>query len=178
MRKFIFTALSLFLFVSLIFNNGMYSATTGKIQGTITDAQNKEPLPGVNVIIEGTTYGAATDVNGFFFIINVPPGTYRLKASIVGYTVETKSDVRVYVDRTTTEDFALKSAAIAGEEVTITATRVPVPLDVSQTEAYVRGEDIVESSRSLKYWTICSQLASLKSAPTLNPRKLSGDWIV
>jgi hypothetical protein len=145
MRKLIFIGLSFFLFISLILNNGIYSATTGKIQGTITDAQSKEGLPGVNITLEGTTMGAATDDKGFFFIINIPPGTYSLKASIVGYAVETKSDVRVYVDRTTTTDFQLKTQAIAGQEVTVTAARAPVPLDVSQTESYVSGEDVSES---------------------------------
>ncbi len=64
---------------------------------------------------------------------------------MVGYAIETKSDVRVYVDRTTTSNFQLKTAAFVGEEVTITAARDPVPLDVSSTESYVTGEDVVES---------------------------------
>jgi hypothetical protein len=148
MRKLIFlsfiTILSLFLIASL--DSGMFAATTGKIQGTITDEQSKELLPGVNVVLEGTTLGAATNANGFFFIINIPPGTYSLKASIVGYAVETKSDVRVYVDRTTITDFQLKTQAIAGQEVTVTAERAPVPLDVSSTEAYISGLQIAESA--------------------------------
>ncbi len=137
--------ISALLITSLVLNNGVFAGTTGKIQGTIIDSQSSEPLIGVNVIMEGTTFGAATDESGFFFIINIPPGTYQLKASMVGYAVETKENVRVYVDRTTTQDFSLRTSAVAGEEVTVTAERVPVPLDVSQTEAYISGEDVVES---------------------------------
>ena len=138
--------LGIVMVLSLCVNIGVYAATTGKIQGTITDSQSNEPMPGVNVIVEGTVLGAATDENGFFFIINVPPGTYRLKASMVGYATETKNEVRVYVDRTTTTNFSLKTQAVAGEEVTVTAERVPVPLDVSATEAYLSGEDVAESA--------------------------------
>ena len=61
-------------------NSVVFAATTGKIQGTILDDESKEPLPGVNIVVEGTILGAATDENGFFFIINVPPGTYKIKA--------------------------------------------------------------------------------------------------
>ena len=58
---------------------------TGKIAGQVTDAETNEPLPGVNVILEGTEQGAATDANGEYYIINVTPGTYSLSASMVGY---------------------------------------------------------------------------------------------
>ena len=138
--------LSVLLLLSFCFTAEVYAATTGKIQGTVLDAESREPLPGVNVVLEGTIYGAATDANGFFFIINVPPGTYQLTASMVGYAKAAKEDVRIYVDRTTTVDFQLRTEAVAGEEVTVTAERVPVPLDVSATEVYVSGEDMQESA--------------------------------
>ncbi|MFC1558452.1 carboxypeptidase-like regulatory domain-containing protein [candidate division KSB1 bacterium] len=138
--------LSVFLVSFLCITPGTFAATTGKVQGIIVDSGSKEPLVGVNIVVDGTIYGAATDQNGFYFIINVPPGTYNLKASMVGYATETVENVRIYVDRTTTADVSLKTQAIAGEEVTVTATRVPVPLDVSSTEAYVSGEDVAESS--------------------------------
>lgn len=54
------------------------AATTGKIAGVITDAKTGEALPGVNVVIEGTQMGAATNLKGEYFVINVPPGTYNL----------------------------------------------------------------------------------------------------
>ncbi|GAI85648.1 unnamed protein product, partial [marine sediment metagenome] len=141
----IFFTLLGFLFL-ISFNTCIFSATTGKLQGTVIDAETKDPLPGVNFILEGTAFGAAADENGFYFIINLPPGTYQLKSTMVGYSTETISDVRIYVDRTTTQDISLRSSAIIGEEVTITASRVPVPLDVSATEVYVAGEEVVESA--------------------------------
>ena len=55
---------------------GLIAQTTGKISGTITDAENDDVLMGANVILEGTQLGAATGMDGSFYILNVPPGTY------------------------------------------------------------------------------------------------------
>ncbi|WP_243663545.1 carboxypeptidase-like regulatory domain-containing protein [Rhodothermus marinus] len=57
--------------------------TTGKIVGRVTDAQTGEPLPGVNVVILETQQGASTDADGYYVILNVRPGTYTLRASMV-----------------------------------------------------------------------------------------------
>lgn len=63
----------------------IWAGVTGKIAGFITDAKTGEPLPGVNVVLKGTSMGAATDIEGYYVILNVPPGTYTLEASFVGY---------------------------------------------------------------------------------------------
>jgi hypothetical protein len=59
--------------------------TAGKISGKITDLETGEPLVGCNVVIVGTGMGAATDVEGTFFIINVPPRKFDVEASLLGY---------------------------------------------------------------------------------------------
>ena len=88
------------------------AGTTGKIVGKVVDKATTEPLVGVNVVVEGTTLGAATDVNGGYIILKVAPGTYRLKASLVGYGATVVTDVRVYIDQTVTVPFELTSEAI------------------------------------------------------------------
>ena len=67
---------------------------TGKIRGKITDSQTGEVLIGANVIVVGTSWGGTTDVDGMFVILNVPPGTYTLKASFLGYQSITVSKDR------------------------------------------------------------------------------------
>jgi len=86
----------------------VYAGTTGKISGIVTDAQTKEPLPGCNIIIEGTSLGAASNINGEFFILNIPPGTYTVKASMVGYKTYKIDNVRVLIDLTTTLEFIME----------------------------------------------------------------------
>ena len=77
------------IFVSTI------SAKSGIIAGRVTDTDTGEPLIGANVLILNTNWGAATDVDGYFKIISVPPGTYELKASYVGYAAQSIKDVKV-----------------------------------------------------------------------------------
>ncbi|MBC8179906.1 carboxypeptidase-like regulatory domain-containing protein, partial [candidate division KSB1 bacterium] len=88
------------------------SGTRGKIAGVVIDATNGDPLPGVNIIIKGTTMGAATNIKGRYFILNVPAGVYSLTASMMGYKKVTYSNVRVSVDLTTTIEFKLSSEVL------------------------------------------------------------------
>ena len=71
------------LLVVLFFiaNSLLYSGSTGKIVGKVVDAETGEALIGVNVIVMGTNRGAATDIDGFYQIINIPPGVYNIKFS-------------------------------------------------------------------------------------------------
>jgi len=85
-----------------------WAATVGKITGTIRDAENGLPLGGVNIILEGSSMGAATDMNGYYVILNVPPGLYSMKAMMIGYAPVKYTDVGVNVEITTTVDFSLR----------------------------------------------------------------------
>jgi outer membrane receptor protein involved in Fe transport len=67
----------------------------GKISGKVIDAATKEPLVGANIVILNTDWGAATNINGEYFILNVPPGNYDLRFSFVGYAPKTVQNVRV-----------------------------------------------------------------------------------
>ncbi len=127
----------------LIYLNA-FGATTGKIAGIVMDAESGEGLPGANVIIQGTSVGAATDIDGHYFIINVPPGNYAVKASMMGYMTVIKENVKVDIDRTSTIDFSLEMSTIEGEEVTVVAERDIVPLDVSSSQVSAAGETVVE----------------------------------
>jgi len=106
-------------------------AQTGKITGRVVDANTGEPLPGVNVVIDGTTMGATTDIDGYYTIINVRPGTYTLRASFVGYVPQVVENVQVDVGLTTEVNFALQETAIGLQEVVVQATRPIVQPDVS-----------------------------------------------
>jgi len=131
----------LLFFLSLI-TFQLSAGTTGKISGKVVDAKTKEALFGANVIVEGTTYGAATDIDGNYFIINIPPGTYSVRASSVGYSSITFSNVKVSVDQTTKVDFELNEEAVELENVVVSATRPIVQKDLTSTETKISGDDI------------------------------------
>jgi hypothetical protein len=118
------------------------AGTTGKIAGKVRDGEKGEPLPGANVIIEGTTLGAVTDVEGDYFIINVPPGTYIVKASLIGYNAIRQTDVRVNIDQTTPLNFSLMSTVIQMNDVLITAERPVIEADVASSKTVMSGDQI------------------------------------
>ncbi len=121
----------------LLYSESLFGGTTGKIAGRVTDAETGEPLPAVNVIVAGTNRGAATDINGYYTILNMPPGKYTLKASYIGYAPYQVTDVVVQIDLTTTINMQLKTETVQGEEVVIVAERPVVVKDVSASQANI-----------------------------------------
>ncbi|KUO63718.1 TonB-dependent receptor [bacterium BRH_c32] len=110
MKKLIFGIL---LLVGTIIN------AQGSITGKVIDKSTKEGLPGVNLIIMDTNFGAATDINGDFIIRNVPIGKYSVRASYVGYLSATKTDVVVNSVRPANLLFELSSTFIELNGVTV-----------------------------------------------------------
>ena len=119
-----------------------FSGSTGKITGTVVDGRTKEKLAAVNVIIEGTTLGAATNPDGYYVILNIPPGQYRLRASLIGYSPATVVDVRVNIDQTTNIDIDLTEATVATQEVVVVAQRPVVQKDVSNSVTNLNVDEI------------------------------------
>ncbi len=96
---------------------GPAQAQTGSIQGTVVDSTDGGPLPGVNVVIEGTQQGASTGADGTYEILGLEPGAYTVRASFVGYTPKLVTDVQVSTGEATQVDIALSSGAVQLDEV-------------------------------------------------------------
>ena len=115
--------------------DNVMASTFGKVQGVVADADGN-PLPGANVVIEGTQRGATTDAEGYYLILAADPGLHRMTASMVGYTTSTQEGVSVKSDFTTNLDFTLTEAALEAAEMVVTARRPPVEPDKT-TSRYV-----------------------------------------
>jgi len=134
----------LFIFLLTLLPAFLFAATTGKIAGRVVDKETGEPLPAVNVTIDGTMMGAATDVNGEYFILNVPVGNYDLRARMISYKDLVVKDVRVKVDLTTRVDFKLEATVLdAAEEVTIIAERPIIQKDMTSSRSITTGEEMI-----------------------------------
>lgn len=121
----------------------VWAGTTGKIAGVVQDAETGEPLPGVNITLEGTTMGAATDGAGRYVVLFVPPGTYTLRASMIGYSPMRVENVRVSIDLTTEINFKLRSTVLElGEAVTVIAERPMVVKDLTASTSVMGSEEI------------------------------------
>lgn len=123
----------------------LFAGNTGKIAGKVVDKETKEPIPFANVIVEGTQLGAATNLNGEFVILNVPPGVYNVTASVVGYQKKTIRDVRVNVDFTTRLEFQLSQGSIDLPPVVVQGERNPlIRQDLTNPVASITNEKIEE----------------------------------
>ena len=119
-----------------------FAGTTGKIAGQITDSETGDPLPGVNVFLEGTALGAATDVDGYYYILNVPPATYNLVISYVGYADHTVKGVVAEIDLTTNVNLAIRSEILTTDAVIVVAERDLVQKDVAASQRSITSEQI------------------------------------
>jgi outer membrane receptor protein involved in Fe transport len=117
------------------------AGTTGKIAGRVTD-QDGNPLVGATVMVVGTSYGAMTDANGEYFIINLPPDSYTLRCSMVGMGAKEAPGVQVITDQTTRMDFTLDPEATGVTVITVTDQRGMILRDVTTSVHVVGREDI------------------------------------
>ena len=106
------------------------------------DAATGDPLAGVNVFLEGTPHGAATDKFGEYVILNIPPGDYTLRASYIGFATYRVQNIRVSLDRTTNRNFTMKTAVIEGEEVIVVADRPLVQKDLTASQKITTSDEI------------------------------------
>jgi len=120
----------------------LFGQTTGKIVGTVTDQETGDALPGANVVIEGTSLGAAANVSGEFIILNVPVAAYSIKASFIGYKSVTIQNVRVSIGLTTEANMALPSEAVEVSDVVIVAERPLVNKNATNEVHIISAEQI------------------------------------
>jgi len=119
------------------------SGTTGKLSGKITDAESGEPFPGANVFLSATNYGAATDLDGYYMILNVPPGEYSLNVQMIGYQNIRQDNVRVLTDFNSINDFKMTSQVLEVDtQIEVIATRPDIQRDRTSTLAVISSEEI------------------------------------
>ena len=149
----------------LLFTGQLLPGTTGKITGKIIDDETKDPLPMANVTIVGTTLGASTDVNGNFLIMQVPPGTYDLRASMIGFETVTMTSVKIQVDLTTSANFKLSATVLdIGREITVTAGRPIIQKDVTFSSSRVNVDEIKNMAKVTSVRDIVAQQAGVVGA--------------
>jgi len=127
---------------AIVFFSMIFSQTTGKISGKISDADTGEPIIGANVMLEDTSIGTATDEDGAFFIINIRPGTYAVKVIVIGYETMSIQDVQVSVNRTTPLEVRLGRTFLEGDMVVVKADKVSIKKDQTSTVKNISSEQM------------------------------------
>ena len=140
------SALSYCLFILFLINSVLFSQPeTSVIEGLVVDAVTGEGLPNANVILENTTRGAAADNNGYFIIKRVPPGSYTVKAQMIGYEIMAKT-VDCRAAKTQNLKFDLRESYFQTQKIVVTATRTKMLMeDVPVFTELITKNEIVET---------------------------------
>jgi outer membrane receptor protein involved in Fe transport len=159
-KRFLSFPIAVFILIS---TSLLIAGTTGKIAGKVTDSKTREGIPSAVVTIVGTTLGAATDFEGNYVIVNVPPGAYSISVSYVGYQPTRVNNVGVNVDYTTTLNIQLKESAVELNEFVVEGERNPlIRQDQTNPVVAVTAENI----QSLPVTSI-SEIIGLQSGVTV-----------
>ncbi|HEV8399117.1 MAG TPA: TonB-dependent receptor [Gemmatimonadales bacterium] len=141
-----FLALSVGFAIALVIVSSPLSAqqTTGKVEGSVTD-QAGVAIANAQVFVVGTSFGAISNDKGYYFINNVPVGTYTVRAQFIGYAPAEVRGVRVMGGNTITVDVKMQSSAVVLTGVTVTAAANPiVPRDEVASKTSV-GQQLVDN---------------------------------
>jgi outer membrane receptor protein involved in Fe transport len=134
---------AVFAFAILGVATGLYAGTSGKVAGMVIDADTGEPLTAVNVTLEGTQMGGITNLEGLYYIVNVPPGDYLVKASMMGYQAVLNDGVAVSVDFTSTVDFELNPTVLdVVPEIVVVAERPLIRKDMTSSISIIEHDEI------------------------------------
>jgi TonB-dependent receptor len=104
----------------LFVTQSIMAANSGDVKGRVYDRETKDPLPGANVVVKGTSIGAASDINGNYVIRGVPVGSQTLLVSYVGYK-STSLGIAIKEGEQLQQDVYMEPTTLTGETVTITA---------------------------------------------------------
>lgn len=122
------------------FGRGAFGQT-GKLSGRIADNAG-ESLIGATALVVGSTLGAASDLDGTYSIIRIPPGTYSIRFSMVGFQAKVVEGVLITSNNTTTLNVSLNEEVIEGEEIVVTAERPIVDVSLTSSVSTLTREDI------------------------------------
>jgi outer membrane receptor protein involved in Fe transport len=129
------------LLLALLGPGAARAGTTGKIAGRILD-QEKKPVESAVVRVIGQRLGGFSDADGAYHILNVPPGTYEVSFTCLGYEETKVREVRVSADETAKVDVTLTGTAIAMQPVLVSAERAQVDVHLTSTKASLSGREI------------------------------------
>ena len=121
----------------------IYSQNTGNLSGTIKDAKTGEALPGVNVIIKGTYYGSATDINGKFKINNISVGNYNVDISLIGYKTVQYTGINIESNKTKDLDVNLEETVLTlGQDVVVIGEKPLMDVEETQSKKTISKEEL------------------------------------
>ncbi|MBT3228580.1 MAG: TonB-dependent receptor [Candidatus Marinimicrobia bacterium] len=150
-----------FSLICLLITGLLANAPSGVITGTIVDRDTHQPLPGANVLLDGTQYGAASDLEGYFEIRNVPVGSYSIRVHMIGYKSQARANVHSLGHKPAQINIALEPTILTAGDIVVTAGYFERVKDASTSVRSVDFEEI--RSDPVGAYDILSMMQSLPS---------------
>ncbi len=134
-----YISLILFLFIAI----NLFAQQTGNLSGLVVDAATGEALPGVNIIIKGTYYGAATDFNGKFRINNISVGSYIVTVSLIGYKTVEYTGIAIEPNKTIELDIKLEETVLTlGQDVVVIGDKPLMDVEETQSKKTISKDEL------------------------------------
>ncbi|MDZ7266291.1 MAG: TonB-dependent receptor [candidate division KSB1 bacterium] len=150
----------------LLCTTGMALAT-GMVSGKVTDKKSGEALPGANVVVKGTRFGATTDAEGNYTISNLPAGTYTLVVSYIGYRTQS-FDVQVRDDQRAVANFVMREDILNLDEVVVTGISSRTAKEVAEVAVSRVATSTLTQSNAYQSVTqlVSGKVAGVNLAPS------------
>ncbi|NUN08717.1 MAG: TonB-dependent receptor [Ignavibacteriaceae bacterium] len=127
----------------LLFCQLIFPQSKGSVSGVVTDNKTKEGLPGVNIIVKGTHFGATTDIQGRFNIQNISPGSYTVEVSLIGYKTIQYTGTKITAGKSTVLNVNLDETVLTLEQdIVIIGEKPLVNVEETQSKRSVSREEI------------------------------------
>ncbi len=140
-----FLLLSVVLLFLFMFPSVLSAQTKGGIIGRVIDDNTEEPLEGALVVVEGQPWGDYTDEKGEYQILNLSPGYYTIRISLIGYRETTIKGIWVRSGHNYKQDVEISASPIELEGMVVEASRVPIlQPDVTESRQTISDEEIKE----------------------------------
>jgi TonB-linked SusC/RagA family outer membrane protein len=146
--------------------SGAAFAQSGTLAGTVTSADDGEPLPGVNVVLAGTQQGTSTGPDGSYRLTGIEPGTYAVRASFIGYATGEETGVVIEAGETTELDFALAARDVGLDEVVVVGYGTQERRDLTGAVSKIDGAAISEVATPTATEALQGQVAGVQVTPS------------
>lgn len=140
-RKLIFYTFLQVIIIILLSGYSIFAQTSGKLKGRVADPKG-EPLIGANILVQGTSTGTTSDLDGYYNILNLRTGTYSVEYRYVGYQSKIVKNIKIIPDQTTEINVTLSEEAIQSKTVTVVAQKPLVEFNQTSSVVNVSKEDM------------------------------------
>ncbi|MBC8400692.1 MAG: TonB-dependent receptor [Candidatus Marinimicrobia bacterium] len=133
------------IILTLLSLSSLLLGQVGSVSGRVINSSTDEPLVGVNIVIKGTYYGAASGLDGYYSIVNIAPGSYDIETSIIGYKIILRTGIVVTAGERTSLDFDMEETVLAlGEEIVVLGKKPLFDVDATASQVIIRSDDLTD----------------------------------